>query len=184
MEIADVLSVSSQTVGLFKSATELVKNIRDVATSARPDRKEVIDSTVETLRDKLTDLQQKHVQLQQLALASAQVNLSLAEKNRDLEKQLAQLEKFEAERHLFERVALALNTSAYREKDFEGPADGQPLFCPQCFDRSKKVYLSFDDYAVRTNRMKCTDCGTTAHVPRDDGPGVHFAHIPNRWDGY
>lgn len=182
MSMSDVISLGSGALGLFKGATEVVKNIRDLKPGTDAEQKKLIDSALETLRDQMSELKDKHLALQQIAIAALQENTVMLEEKRRLVEKLAKLDKFEAERDLFERIPLALNTSAYREKTFSGPADQQPLFCPECFDNSKKSYLSFHEHAMHTQHMKCSACGTSVHVPRNDGPSVMSVRVKTRKD--
>lgn len=182
MSIADIISLGGEALGILKITTEVAKDIKDIAASDKPDRKQLIDSAVETLRDKMAELQDKHLALQQIALTAMEQNLTLAQEKRAMEEKLTKLEQFDAARQLFERVPLALNTSAYREKTFNGPADAQPLLCPNCFESSKKTYLSFHEHADHTKHMKCTTCGTSVHIARNDGPAVMIGSVRSRRD--
>jgi rubrerythrin len=182
MGMKEIIELAGETLGLFKATAELVKGVREAAATSQPERKQLIDTAVEALRDKMTELQDKHVALQQIALAAAQLNIEILEENRTLKEKMAKLDKFEAERHLFERVTLALNTAAYREKSFDGAADAQPLFCPACFENSKKTYLNFHEHAMHTKHMKCPACGTGVHVARDEGSAVKIGRVRSRRD--
>lgn len=182
MGIGEIITLSGETLGLFKTSTEIIKSIKDIATAGKPDQKQLVNSAVEALRDKMQELQEKHMTLQQLAMSAMEQNLALVQEKRAVEEKLAKLDKFEASRDLYERIPLALNTSAYREKAFTGPADEQPLFCPQCFDAGRKSYFSFHEHAMHTKHLKCAACGTSAHVTRDDGPAVMSVRVKSRRD--
>ncbi len=174
VDFSEIIALGGGTVALIKGATETVKTIKDIVASGKPDQKQLLDSAVEALRDKLMELQNQHMTLQQIALNAFQQNMVLAQEKRTLEEKLTQLDKFEADRKLFERVPLALHSVAYREKASSGPADKQPLLCPNCFEKAQKTFLSFHDcnYALKANHLKCPACGTSVHVARNDGPAV------------
>jgi vacuolar-type H+-ATPase subunit I/STV1 len=182
MDIASIIAATKETMGLFKATTELVKGIREGASSGKAESKQLIDASIEALRDKLSQLQNNHLELQEVALSTAQQNVLLMQEKRELEEKLTKFDRFENERDLFQRVTLALNTAAYREKSFSGAADDQPLFCPQCFDNFKKSYLSFQEHAMHTKHLKCTVCGTSVHVPRDDGPVENSIRVQSRFN--
>lgn len=184
MEISDVIKMTGEALGLFKSTTDVVKGIRELASSGKTDNKQLIDSALETIRDKLHDLQGKHLELQQAALSALEQNMLLMKQKRELEDKLAKLNKFEADRNLYECVTLELNTVAYREKSFSGPADKQPYLCPNCFDNSKKTHLSFHQHAMHTKHLKCSDCGTSVHVARDDGPVAQSIRVARRYSPF
>ncbi|MGV8939072.1 MAG: hypothetical protein ACOH2J_18280 [Allorhizobium sp.] len=186
MNFSEFITMGLEGTGLLKSVADLAKSIKEVGGRDEPGSKEIIDAAAEALRDKVSELHDKYLELQQAALSMVESNASLVEKNRTLNEELAQLKKFDADRERYERVSLTLNTFAYRERGLHGSADTQPLLCPNCFDAHKKSYLSFKEYAPRSNEMKCTSCGTSVHVPRDDGPGrvgSVRARTFEGWDG-
>lgn len=174
------ISMGKDAAQIIKTMSETVKSLWELRSAGKADSAQLFDATVETLRDQISQLQQKHFELQNVAFSLSQENLAMAQSYRSVLDELAELKKFDASRDLFERVTLALNTSAYREKTFEGPADSQPLFCPQCFDNGKKTYLSFHEHAMHTKHMKCSACSSSVHIARNDGPAVRFGRVNRR----
>lgn len=172
-----ILAIASQGMSIIKSATEIAKTIKDVSKSSAPDREKIISDTVEVLRGQLAELQYKHLALQQLALEASERSLSLHQQNAALQEKLLKSDQFEMSRDKYERVTLALNTVAYRERSFNGAADDQPLYCPQCFDAGTKKLLTFEKHAPQTKQLQCTVCSYNAHIARDDGPSIMTAPI-------
>lgn len=178
--LSEIIAMGSSAAGGVKALMETVKLLKEVQSSSEPKTQKLLDGPIETLRDKLTELQSKQLEMQSAALAIAEANMRLSEQYRAAHEELAKLKQFDADRERYERVTLALNTFAYREKGLQGPADAQPLLCPNCFDRHQKSYLSFQQHAIHTKEMKCTTCNTTVHLPRDDGPTVQVARVRSR----
>lgn len=177
MDWSSLIAMGQDASGTLKTISEVVKNIRDMRSSAKPDAQKIVDTALETLRDKVTELQQKQFDLQNLAFSLSQENLTMTQAYRAALDELAHFKQFEADRENYERITFALNTAAYREKVFQGAADDQPLLCPNCFDKSKKTYLSFQEHAPQTKHMKCTVCSTSVHIARNDGPVVMTASV-------
>lgn len=186
-----MLDMAAQIIGIgkagseaFKAFTEAYKNIKNASSSGNGEQKKLLDSTLETLRDKVSELQQAHFEMQALALSLSEQNMTLFQKVRSAEDELEELKKFDASRENFERVSLALDTFAYREKTLQGSVGSQPLFCPNCFDRSIKTYLSFKEHALHSNAMECSECSTIVHIPRDEGQSVMSAKVrrSRNWD--
>ncbi len=171
-DIGSITGIAKDGLGLIKSTTEVIKNVRDLASTGKPESKQLIDSAVETARDKLMELTDKHIALQDIAMALLERNTQIIKDKAILEEKLMELEKFEAAREHFERVPLALHTFAYREKANGSSKEPQPLFCPQCFDSGKKSYLNFHEHAMHTMHMKCSACSASVHIARNDGPAV------------
>lgn len=177
LEWASYINMGKDVSQIVKTISESIKVLKDVRSNSKPEAAKLIDATVEALREQVSELQQKQFDLQNMAFALSQENLKLAQTYRETLDELTTFKKFDVARDLYERVLLALNTTAYREKSFQGPADEQPLLCPNCFDNSKKTYLSFHEHAMHTKHLKCNVCGTNAHVTRNDGPAVRIGSV-------
>lgn len=165
-ELAAILGISTQAVGLAKGATEFAQGLKGLVNKPDVDTSE-LKQLVSDLLDRLLRLQKE-----QLAMQEELLEFQNTQNKRS---------RFESDKHRYAMVKTELGAIIYSLKPDEMGSELPHDLCTRCFDDSVKSVLQPVDF----NTLGCPKCGSKFLKP-DGRASVMMGSVSRRgaFDAY
>jgi hypothetical protein len=145
-ELAAILGISTQAVGLAKGATEFAQGIKGLVNKPDVDAGE-LKQLVSDLLDRLLRLQKEQLAMQAELL--------------DFQNEQGKRSRFHGEKHRYTMVKTELGAIIYSLKPDDARGELPHDLCTNCFDDDVKSVLQPVDF----NTLGCPKCGSKFFKP-------------------